>query len=188
MFFKIRKDIEMHNLAKRYLAQLIKEECWNSMAVKGRALKVMGTTPAITSLLMRIFIERSHGRKCLQRTFVILRKSIYRKAFKSCCAFPVLSPCYVIFSCLILPSMLSIPVLPSRHLLRFVSAPLSLFLLRHYLHPGLTICLFQKVPRSHFSDWKLHVKLFIFLPVPAFTFSKGVFFIETPSNTISFFV
>ncbi|KAI5277499.1 Cilia- And Flagella-Associated Protein 43 [Manis pentadactyla] len=36
---KIRKDIEMHNLAKRYLAQLIKEECWNSMAVKGRALK-----------------------------------------------------------------------------------------------------------------------------------------------------
>ncbi|KAI5932524.1 Cilia- and flagella-associated protein 43 [Manis javanica] len=36
---KIRKDIEMHNLAKRHLAQLIKEECWNSMAVKGRALK-----------------------------------------------------------------------------------------------------------------------------------------------------
>lgn len=129
----------MHNLAKRHLAQLIKEECWNSMAVKGRALKVMGRTPAITSLLMRIFIERSHGRKCLQRTFVILRKFIYRKAFKSCCAFPVLSPCYVIFSCLILPSMLSTPVLPSRHLLRSVSAPLPLFLLRHYLHPGLTM-------------------------------------------------
>ncbi|XP_008059280.1 cilia- and flagella-associated protein 43 [Carlito syrichta] len=36
---KIRKDIEMHNLAKRYLAELIKEECWNSMAVKGRSLK-----------------------------------------------------------------------------------------------------------------------------------------------------
>ncbi|ELK04977.1 hypothetical protein PAL_GLEAN10014217 [Pteropus alecto] len=36
---KIRKDAEMHNLAKRYLAELIKEECWNSMAVKGRALK-----------------------------------------------------------------------------------------------------------------------------------------------------
>ncbi|KAM6182221.1 cilia- and flagella-associated protein 43 [Erethizon dorsatum] len=36
---KIRKDVEMHNLAKRYLANLIKEECWNSMAVKGRALK-----------------------------------------------------------------------------------------------------------------------------------------------------
>ncbi|XP_027452366.2 cilia- and flagella-associated protein 43 isoform X3 [Zalophus californianus] len=36
---KIRKDAEMHNLAKAYLAELIKEECWNSMAVKGRALK-----------------------------------------------------------------------------------------------------------------------------------------------------
>nr|XP_035966953.1 cilia- and flagella-associated protein 43 [Halichoerus grypus] len=36
---KIRKDAEMHNLAKVYLAELIKEECWNSMAVKGRALK-----------------------------------------------------------------------------------------------------------------------------------------------------
>ncbi|XP_049712075.1 cilia- and flagella-associated protein 43 isoform X2 [Elephas maximus indicus] len=36
---KIRKDAEMDNLAKRYLAELIKEECWNSMAVKGRALK-----------------------------------------------------------------------------------------------------------------------------------------------------
>ncbi|CAK7301467.1 Cilia- and flagella-associated protein 43 [Vulpes lagopus] len=37
---KIRKDAEMHNLAKAYLAELIKEECWNSMAVKGRALKL----------------------------------------------------------------------------------------------------------------------------------------------------
>uniref|UniRef100_A0A7N5KCK2 Cilia- and flagella-associated protein 43 n=1 Tax=Ailuropoda melanoleuca TaxID=9646 RepID=A0A7N5KCK2_AILME len=36
---KIRKDTEMQNLAKAYLAELIKEECWNSMAVKGRALK-----------------------------------------------------------------------------------------------------------------------------------------------------
>ncbi|XP_064229968.1 cilia- and flagella-associated protein 43 isoform X3 [Aotus nancymaae] len=36
---KMKKDVEMHNLAKNYLAELIKEECWNSMAVKGRALK-----------------------------------------------------------------------------------------------------------------------------------------------------
>ena len=45
MFFKIRKDAEMHNLAKAYLAELIKEECWNAMAVKGRALKVTDRTP-----------------------------------------------------------------------------------------------------------------------------------------------
>ncbi|XP_077604592.1 cilia- and flagella-associated protein 43 [Crocuta crocuta] len=36
---KIRKDVEMHNLVKAYLAELIKEECWNAMTVKGRALK-----------------------------------------------------------------------------------------------------------------------------------------------------
>ncbi|KAL1789130.1 cilia-and flagella-associated protein 43 [Sigmodon hispidus] len=36
---KMRKDVEMHNLAKSYLTELIKEECWNSMVVKGRALK-----------------------------------------------------------------------------------------------------------------------------------------------------
>lgn len=47
MFFKIKKDVEMHNLAKSYLANIIKEECWNSMAVKGRALKVTDITADI---------------------------------------------------------------------------------------------------------------------------------------------
>ncbi|XP_040848093.1 cilia- and flagella-associated protein 43 [Ochotona curzoniae] len=36
---KMKKDVEMHNLAKSYLAEIIKEECWNSMVVKGRSLK-----------------------------------------------------------------------------------------------------------------------------------------------------
>ncbi|XP_006880238.1 PREDICTED: WD repeat-containing protein 96 [Elephantulus edwardii] len=36
---KIRNDTEMDNLAKRYLTELIKKECWDSMAVKGCALK-----------------------------------------------------------------------------------------------------------------------------------------------------
>lgn len=57
MFFKIRKDAEMHNLAKAYLAELIKEECWNAMAVKGRALKVTDRTPGTIPQPMRIFIE-----------------------------------------------------------------------------------------------------------------------------------
>ena len=46
----------MQNLAKRYLAEIIKEECWNSMAVKGRALKVTDITSS-TSQPMKIFIE-----------------------------------------------------------------------------------------------------------------------------------
>uniref|UniRef100_A0A8C5UTN9 Cilia- and flagella-associated protein 43 n=1 Tax=Microcebus murinus TaxID=30608 RepID=A0A8C5UTN9_MICMU len=36
---KLRRDAEMHNLAKSYLTELIKNECWDSMVVKGRALK-----------------------------------------------------------------------------------------------------------------------------------------------------
>lgn len=57
VFLKIRKDAEMQNLAKRYLAELIKGECWNSMAVKGRALKVTDRTSGTTPLPMKIFME-----------------------------------------------------------------------------------------------------------------------------------
>ncbi|XP_038613465.1 cilia- and flagella-associated protein 43 [Tachyglossus aculeatus] len=35
----IRKEAEMENLAKCYLREVIKEECWDSMFVKGRALR-----------------------------------------------------------------------------------------------------------------------------------------------------
>ncbi|XP_048713582.1 cilia- and flagella-associated protein 43 isoform X3 [Caretta caretta] len=36
---KIRKEIEMENLAKCYLRDVIKKECWDSMSIKGRAIK-----------------------------------------------------------------------------------------------------------------------------------------------------
>lgn len=61
VLFKIRKDVEMQNLAKRYLAELIKEECWNSMAVKGRALKV--TAIRYHTLAKENFHGKFHGRK-----------------------------------------------------------------------------------------------------------------------------
>ncbi|XP_033617136.1 cilia- and flagella-associated protein 43 [Fukomys damarensis] len=50
---KIRKDVEMYNLAKRYLTALIKEECWNSMAVKGRALKCFHIPCVVENFPMR---------------------------------------------------------------------------------------------------------------------------------------
>ncbi|XP_016009940.2 cilia- and flagella-associated protein 43 isoform X2 [Rousettus aegyptiacus] len=50
---KIRKDAEMYNLAKGYLAELIKEECWNSMAVKGRALKCFHIPYVVENFPMR---------------------------------------------------------------------------------------------------------------------------------------
>ncbi|XP_038265649.1 cilia- and flagella-associated protein 43 isoform X4 [Dermochelys coriacea] len=36
---KVRKEIEMENLAKCYLRDIIKKECWDSMSIKGRAIK-----------------------------------------------------------------------------------------------------------------------------------------------------
>ena len=40
VFWKVRKEIEMENLANRYLRDVIKHECWDAMCVKGRAIKV----------------------------------------------------------------------------------------------------------------------------------------------------
>ncbi|XP_071668229.1 cilia- and flagella-associated protein 43 isoform X3 [Patagioenas fasciata] len=39
----VRKQIEMENLANRYLQDVIKQECWDAMCVKGRAVKCFHT-------------------------------------------------------------------------------------------------------------------------------------------------
>ena len=39
-FFQIREEMELENLAKMYLADLIKKECWDNMIVKGRGIGV----------------------------------------------------------------------------------------------------------------------------------------------------
>lgn len=83
MIFKIKKDVEMHNLAKRYLTYLIKEECWNSMAVKGRALKcfhipcvvenfpMKARTPEELKELKKVLQQKKIEAECLK-----LRKEI----------------------------------------------------------------------------------------------------------------
>lgn len=38
--FQVREEIEFENLAKIYLREMIKRECWDEMDVKGRALQV----------------------------------------------------------------------------------------------------------------------------------------------------
>ena len=37
---KVRSEIEMENLAKSYLREVLKRECWDSMKVKGKAIMV----------------------------------------------------------------------------------------------------------------------------------------------------
>ena len=40
---QVREEIEFDNLAKQYLREMIKRECWDDMQVKGRALQVRNT-------------------------------------------------------------------------------------------------------------------------------------------------
>ncbi|KAM4748788.1 cilia- and flagella-associated protein 43 [Rhinophrynus dorsalis] len=40
---RVKQEIELENLSKRYLAEIIKTECWDSMAVKGRSIMAFHT-------------------------------------------------------------------------------------------------------------------------------------------------
>uniref|UniRef100_UPI00398E96F4 cilia- and flagella-associated protein 43 isoform X2 n=1 Tax=Pristiophorus japonicus TaxID=55135 RepID=UPI00398E96F4 len=54
---KVRETIEMENLANQYLRDVIKRECWDMMAVKGRTLEAFYSGLAVTNYPMR---ERSN--------------------------------------------------------------------------------------------------------------------------------
>ncbi|KAL4668370.1 hypothetical protein H8957_011220 [Semnopithecus entellus] len=80
---KMIKDVEMHNLAKSYLAELIKEECWNSMAVKGRALKCFHIPCVVENFPMKARtveelkeLERVLQQKEIEAECLKLRKEI----------------------------------------------------------------------------------------------------------------
>ncbi|XP_073858759.1 cilia- and flagella-associated protein 43 isoform X14 [Macaca fascicularis] len=80
---KMIKDVEMHNLAKSYLAELIKEECWNSMAVKGRALKCFHIPCVVENFPMKARtveelkeLERVLQQKKIEAECLKLRKEI----------------------------------------------------------------------------------------------------------------
>ncbi|XP_048407438.1 cilia- and flagella-associated protein 43 isoform X2 [Stegostoma tigrinum] len=53
---KVRETIEMENLANQYLREVIKKECWDNMAVKGRTLEAFFSGLAVSNFPMR---ERS---------------------------------------------------------------------------------------------------------------------------------
>jgi len=50
---QIREDIEMANLARIYLKEMIKRECWDAMVVKGRSCKAFRSTMSVTNYPMR---------------------------------------------------------------------------------------------------------------------------------------
>ncbi|XP_005104481.2 cilia- and flagella-associated protein 43 [Aplysia californica] len=50
---KVREDIEFDNLAKLYLREKIKEECWDKMQVKGRALQAFNSSLEVSNFPLR---------------------------------------------------------------------------------------------------------------------------------------
>lgn len=49
--YKVRKEIELENLAKCYLHDILKKKYWDSMHVKGRAIKVKVKNRALSLFL-----------------------------------------------------------------------------------------------------------------------------------------
>ena len=50
---KVREDIEFDNLAKLYLREKIKEECWDNMQIKGRALQAFNSSLEVSNFPLR---------------------------------------------------------------------------------------------------------------------------------------
>nr|XP_015203067.1 PREDICTED: cilia- and flagella-associated protein 43 [Lepisosteus oculatus] len=50
---KVRNEIELENLAKCYLRDVIKKECWDSMKVKGQAIKAFHTEHEVKNYPMK---------------------------------------------------------------------------------------------------------------------------------------
>ncbi|XP_060027355.1 cilia- and flagella-associated protein 43 [Erinaceus europaeus] len=73
---KIRKDAEMHNLAKAYLTELIKEECWNSMTVKGCSLKCFHIPYVVENFPMKARTEEE---------MIILKRVLQQKKIETEC-------------------------------------------------------------------------------------------------------
>ncbi|TRY55422.1 hypothetical protein DNTS_034432 [Danionella cerebrum] len=50
---RVRKEIEMENLAKRYQREVLKRECWDSMQVKGKAIKAFHSENEVRNYPMK---------------------------------------------------------------------------------------------------------------------------------------
>lgn len=68
---RVREEIEFDNLAKIYLREMIKKECWDDMKVKGRAAQAFFSTLEVSNFPMR---ERSRDFERLLETVTKRRK------------------------------------------------------------------------------------------------------------------
>ncbi|KAK0070099.1 cilia- and flagella-associated protein 43 [Biomphalaria pfeifferi] len=72
---KVRENIELENLAKLYIRDKIKEECWDKMSVKGRALQAFNSALEVSNFPLR---ERTVDQLNLIKT-VSVRRSIEKR-------------------------------------------------------------------------------------------------------------
>ncbi|XP_026560498.1 cilia- and flagella-associated protein 43 [Pseudonaja textilis] len=68
---RVRKDIEMENLANCYLRDIIKKECWDTMLVKGRSIKTFHSSCEVQNYPMK---ERSPEEKQMLERVLYLKK------------------------------------------------------------------------------------------------------------------
>ncbi|KAL7990626.1 hypothetical protein Chor_014056 [Crotalus horridus] len=68
---RVRKDIEMENLANCYLREMIKKECWDTMLVKGRSIKTFHSSSEVQNYPMK---ERSPEEKRMLERVLYLKK------------------------------------------------------------------------------------------------------------------
>ncbi|XP_053162414.1 cilia- and flagella-associated protein 43 isoform X2 [Hemicordylus capensis] len=66
---RVRKDIEMENLANCFLREIIKHECWDSMVVKGRSVKTFHSPCEVQNYPMKARSEEEQ--KMLERIVYI---------------------------------------------------------------------------------------------------------------------
>uniref|UniRef100_A0A8D2IPN9 Cilia- and flagella-associated protein 43 n=1 Tax=Varanus komodoensis TaxID=61221 RepID=A0A8D2IPN9_VARKO len=68
---RVRKDIEMENLANCYLRELIKRECWDAMSVKGRSVKTFHSSCEVHNFPLK---ERSTEERQMLERVLYLKK------------------------------------------------------------------------------------------------------------------
>ncbi|KAL8187387.1 UNVERIFIED_CONTAM: hypothetical protein K2H54_047783 [Gekko kuhli] len=91
---RVRKDIEMENLTNAYLREIIKEDCWNAMSVKGRSVRSFHLPCEIQNYPMKergpdevAFLERILRMKKIEKTdmkdIIYNVKTAFNKEFDS---------------------------------------------------------------------------------------------------------
>ncbi|KAG7463025.1 hypothetical protein MATL_G00190910 [Megalops atlanticus] len=87
---KVRNETELENLAKSYLCEVIKKECWDSMKVKGQAIKAFHSEHEVKNYPMKARLpreqeelERVHSMRQIELADEKLQKEIFGKKMNS---------------------------------------------------------------------------------------------------------